>query len=68
MKSMKTLNLIKSSNFTSKRMRFFSEKVKFSYEDPLNFTSLLNEEEKMVRVFINKFRSCNQRGITVRIS
>jgi hypothetical protein len=27
----------------------FSEKVKFNFEDPLNLTSLLTEEEQMVR-------------------
>jgi len=30
-------------------VRDFSEKIKFNFEDPLNLTSLLTEEEQMVK-------------------
>jgi hypothetical protein len=30
-------------------LKDFSEKIKFNFEDPLNFTSLLTEEEQMVK-------------------
>ena len=40
------LRRINSMKYIQKK--FFSQKVKFDFEDPLNFKSLLTQEESMV--------------------
>lgn len=47
-------NVYKSNkvlNINNSYSKSFCDKLKFNYEDPLNFNSLLSEEEQMVYIF-----------------
>ena len=43
------MNMLKKIKYTKNlHKKFFSNKTKFDYEDPLNLKSLLSQEEVMV--------------------